>query len=103
MWDGISDARITFAASELGLAPGEGMSRLTENLNLQRGLLRYLDSVPDVQLLDKVKVQSIARDEDVRGNWPLVQLDDGRVLRARLLVNNLSLDSMYLNANLLSR
>ncbi|KZT12458.1 ubiquinone biosynthesis hydrox [Laetiporus sulphureus 93-53] len=89
VWDGISDARITFSASEIvyaGLDAPQEMARLIENLNLQRGLLRHLSSMPMIQLFDKVKVQSIQREEREGGGWPLVQLSDGRVLRARLLV-----------------
>jgi ubiquinone biosynthesis monooxygenase Coq6 len=93
VWDGISDARITFAASELGLEPLEPremrqMARLTENLNLQRALLSHLATVPEVQLLEKVKVNSIQREErEGGGGWPLVYLSDGRTLRTRLLVS----------------
>lgn len=60
---------------------------MTENLNLQRGLLRQLAQLPQVQLLQKTKVQSITRDSDDKQNWPLVYLDNGRVLRSRLLVS----------------
>ena len=70
--------------------PGETrqMARLTENLNLQRALLRHLASLPEVQLLDKVKVQSIQQEErEGGGGWPLVHLSDGRILRTRLLVS----------------
>ena len=63
------------------------MARLTENLNIQRALLRHLDSASSVELVDKVKVQSIEREEREGGGWPLVHLSDGRVLRARLLVS----------------
>ncbi|KAG6866539.1 hypothetical protein C0991_002024 [Blastosporella zonata] len=87
VWDGISDARITFSSSEIGLErPQEGMARLTENLNLQRGLLRRLEELPEVQVIDNTKVKSILRDTEERGPWPLVHLDNGQVLRARLLV-----------------
>ncbi|KAG5647914.1 hypothetical protein DXG03_007838 [Asterophora parasitica] len=87
VWDGVSDARITFSASEIGLSrPHEGMARLTEILNLQRGLLHHLDTLPTVQLLEKTKVSSIIRDAESSGGWPLVHLDNGRILRARLLV-----------------
>lgn len=87
VWDGISDARVTFSASDIGFdSSEEGMAKLTENLNLQRGLLRHLDEIPGVHLLDKTKVQSILRDTEERGGWPMVHLDNGRVLRARLLV-----------------
>ncbi|KIP02996.1 hypothetical protein PHLGIDRAFT_111423 [Phlebiopsis gigantea 11061_1 CR5-6] len=86
VWDGVSDARITFSASELPMHSTPEISRLTENLNLQRGLLRHIGQFPEVQLLHKVKVQNIVRD-DCEGNaWPLVHLSDGTVIRARLLV-----------------
>ncbi|KAJ7890625.1 ubiquinone biosynthesis hydrox [Mycena olivaceomarginata] len=84
VWDGVSDARIEFSGSLLGLgSPVQGIARMTENLNLQRGLLRHLEGIPEVQILDKAKVQTIDRAE---GDWPLVHLDNGRVLRSRLLV-----------------
>ncbi|KAE9406196.1 ubiquinone biosynthesis hydrox [Gymnopus androsaceus JB14] len=93
VWDGVSDARITFSASELGVpTPDQGMARLTETLNLQRGLLRHLQSIPDVHVLDKSKVQSITVDE-TPGSWPLVHLDTGRVLKARLLIGADGLNS----------
>ncbi|GBE86276.1 ubiquinone biosynthesis hydrox [Sparassis latifolia] len=84
VWDGLSDARITFDAPERSAF--SGLARITENLNLQRALLRRLSTVPSVQLLDKVKVQAIQREERQGGDWPLVHLSDGRILRARLLV-----------------
>jgi len=64
------------------------MARLTENLNLQRGLLQHLDKYPDVELRQRTKVTSISPDET---GWPLVKLDDGTVIRARLLVSFLLL------------
>jgi ubiquinone biosynthesis monooxygenase Coq6 len=87
IWDGVSDARITFSASELPLKSVTELSRLTENLNLQRGLLRHLSQSPEVQILDKVKVQTIEREDREENAWPLVQLSDGRVIRTRLLVS----------------
>ncbi|KZT25240.1 ubiquinone biosynthesis hydrox [Neolentinus lepideus HHB14362 ss-1] len=85
VWDGLSDARITYTASELGFLHHNRpqMARLTENLNLQRALLRYLSSLPEVRLFDNTKVSNIAREG---GGSPLVNLSTGRVLRARLLV-----------------
>lgn len=92
VWDGVSDARITFSmqddhSSILSAEAETQLATLTENLNLQRGLLRYLDNNGTVELADKVKVQSIVREEREGGGWPLVHLSDGRVLRARLLVS----------------
>ena len=86
MWDGISDARITFHASELENGVSSQMSFLTENINLQRALLRRLSGVREVQILDNVKVDSIQTDNKEHSRWPLVHLSDGKVLRARLLV-----------------
>ena len=91
VWDGVSDARINFNSIEMGLGRATGnpqMARLTENLNLQRALLRHIGGNPATQLFDKIKVHSISREELDSGGWPLVHLSDGRVLRARLLVSS---------------
>ncbi|KAK1221077.1 putative ubiquinone biosynthesis monooxygenase [Marasmius sp. AFHP31] len=92
VWDGVSDARITFSAAEIGLEhPEEGMARITENLNLQRGLLRHIRKVPGIDVLDKTKVQSIT--SEGAGQWPLVHLDNNQTLKARLLVGADGLNS----------
>lgn len=62
------------------------MARLTEILNLQRGLLKRLEELPDIQLRDKTKVKTISQDVEERGGWPMVHLENGQILRARLLV-----------------
>ncbi|KAF7430776.1 putative ubiquinone biosynthesis monooxygenase [Pleurotus ostreatus] len=88
VWDGVSDARISFHASDVpttGSTEGQQMARLTENLNLQRGLLRHLKTHPEIELIDKTKVESIIRDEE-EGQWPLVKLANDRILRTRLLI-----------------
>ncbi|KAH9059062.1 hypothetical protein EDB87DRAFT_1685008 [Lactarius vividus] len=89
VWDGISDARIDFSAAALGLGRGKGssqMARLTETLNLQRGLLQHLSGQSNITLLDSTKVENIFSDDIPGGGWPMVQLSNGNVLRARLLV-----------------
>ncbi|KAF9453531.1 ubiquinone biosynthesis hydrox [Macrolepiota fuliginosa MF-IS2] len=87
VWDGISDARISFDAAEIGtVSQNEGMARLTENLNLQRGLLHLLEKAPGVDLIHRTKVTSVTRESEGHGAWPIVNLDNGRRLRARLLV-----------------
>jgi ubiquinone biosynthesis monooxygenase Coq6 len=86
VWDGISDARITFSASDLPAGTSQ-LSRLTENLNLQRALLRHISKIPEIKLLDKVRVDSIKNEEPEVNGWPLVHLSNGQTLRARLLVH----------------
>lgn len=99
VWDGVSDARIEFSAAELGLqVEHSGMSRLTENFNLQRALLRHLDSILEVNLLQQTKVVSITNDLEERGGWPLVHLDNSKTIRARLLVRQ----KRYFIVNLLA-
>ena len=61
------------------------MARLTENLNLQRGLLRSLAERP-VTIFDNTKVDAIERDDSASGSWPPIHTSNGSVLRARLLV-----------------
>ena len=62
------------------------MSRMTENLNLQRGLLKSLSQTPEVRLLDNVRVTAIEKEEGGNG-WPLVRLSNGQTFRTRLLVS----------------
>ena len=59
---------------------------MTENLNLQRGLLRRLSKTPEIQLLDNVRVTAIEKEDGVNG-WPLVRLSNGQTFRTRLLVS----------------
>ena len=40
---------------------------MTENLNLQRGLLKRLLQIPEVQLLDKVRVTAIEKEGEANG------------------------------------
>ncbi|EGN95013.1 hypothetical protein SERLA73DRAFT_170904 [Serpula lacrymans var. lacrymans S7.3] len=86
----MSDARITFDTSESGAwgtSESTPMANMTENLNLQRALLRYMSHSPTVRLLDRVKVVSIDREDKEGGlGWPLVHLSNGTTLRTRLLV-----------------
>jgi ubiquinone biosynthesis monooxygenase Coq6 len=69
------------------------MARITENLNLQRGLLKHIEKLP-IELIDKTKVQAIERGPGELGGWPVIQLSNGQTLRARLLVSA-SLYSSY--------
>jgi ubiquinone biosynthesis monooxygenase Coq6 len=62
------------------------IARLTENLNLQRALLRRLQHLHEsVRLVENTKVVGIDAGE-LSGGWPIVTLSSGEALRARLLV-----------------
>ncbi|KAF8677629.1 Ubiquinone biosynthesis monooxygenase COQ6, mitochondrial [Rhizoctonia solani] len=91
VWDGISDARIHFSPSDLARLPTTGtipgsMAMMTENLNLQQGLLRKLESVPNVKLLDTTKVEGIQSGPGDYNSWPVVNTSTGKSLRSRLLI-----------------
>lgn len=92
VWDGLSESRIEFNSPNATESPVE-MARLTENINLQRGLLRQVDksvSAGTITLLDKTKVSSIASDIESDApssdGWPILHLSDSQTIRARLLV-----------------
>lgn len=74
------------------------MARMTENINLQRALLKRLDECPEVRIMDKTKVDSIEQ-ENAAGGWPVVRVSDGSALRARLLVRVLLLNCRVLGNN----
>ncbi|KAF8863436.1 ubiquinone biosynthesis hydrox [Acephala macrosclerotiorum] len=88
VWDGVSGARIEFDWPEE--KRGTVIAVMNENLNLTSGLLKRVEEVGGVEVFDKQKVESIGLGEeteegDLRG-WPVVKLDGGRELAARLLV-----------------
>ncbi|SCZ87562.1 BZ3500_MvSof-1268-A1-R1_Chr2-2g05028 [Microbotryum saponariae] len=108
VWDGLSDARITFNSPTLdrhdpfsphstapiastscrspNIAP---MATLIENLNLQRACMRALEGAKNLDLVDNKKVLSITSDAS---GWPIIEIGSGvegettRKLRARLLI-----------------
>ncbi|GAA6036816.1 hypothetical protein JCM8097_003492 [Rhodosporidiobolus ruineniae] len=112
VWDGLTDARIEFAAPFLSrsvasapssspsswdadfaaaLRPARGsMSTMVENLNLQQAALRRIEQLKRekgarVEVVEGTRVKSI---EEGEGGWPVVKLEgeEGRELRARLLI-----------------
>ncbi|KAF8471500.1 ubiquinone biosynthesis hydrox [Gautieria morchelliformis] len=90
IWDSLTDSRITFSASDIPAAmlksSDSEIARLTENLNLQRALLRRLETQRHVSLIDKTKVDAIYQEEREEGGWPVVRLANGRQFRVRLLI-----------------
>lgn len=127
VWDGVSGARITFDAANVGgvqssflhqvfsgnipTPPGVNNSTspenlddskevsplawMTENLHVQYGLQKQLvgHQARGVKLdvFEKTKVQGIATEQGEsaqlpQGDWPAVQLDNGKTLVTRLLI-----------------
>lgn len=88
VWDGISDARIEFEWP--AEKKGQTIAYMTENLNLTSGLLKRIDELGGVEVLDGQKVEDISlaseTEEHNLSGRPLVTLSGGRHLAARLLV-----------------
>lgn len=89
VWDGITGARIDFDWDHRG-GRGRTIAYMTENLNTTSGLLKRLDELGGVTILDNNKVESIGLGEETEdldlSGWPVIQLSGGQSLAARLLV-----------------
>lgn len=97
VWDGVSDARIDFNAASLN-TENNAIAYIVENVHIQNALLKRLDACRSegahVDILPKARVQAITMDEESPSpqegldlsDWPTVHLDNGRSLKARLLV-----------------
>ena len=101
MWDGLTGSRIEFSAWDVhpNATGTPEMSKFVENLNLQKGLLLNLREQNRVEIIDKTRVAAIeggvstittsadaAAGARADGGWPVVVLENGRRIRARLLV-----------------
>ncbi|KAL7629597.1 putative ubiquinone biosynthesis monooxygenase [Parahypoxylon ruwenzoriense] len=98
VWDGVSDARIEFewapdSSAGAGAEEGEGVrtvAYMAENLNLTSGLLGRLHELGGTTVIDKARVADITLGEETEDldlrEWPIVRLDGGKQLAARLLV-----------------
>lgn len=88
VWDGISGARIEFDWP--GQHQGKIVAYMNENLNLTSSLLKRLEELGGVEILDSQKVETIELGQETDQldlqSWPVVQLSSGRQLTARLLV-----------------
>ncbi|KAF2742595.1 ubiquinone biosynthesis hydrox [Sporormia fimetaria CBS 119925] len=97
VWDGVSDARISFdwdSARPL-LSPRKPTQPTTiaymiENVNTTTALLSRLLELGHVDMYTATKVESIELGTDTEaldmGSWPIVTLSNGKSLAARLLV-----------------
>ncbi|MBE7181295.1 MAG: FAD-dependent monooxygenase, partial [Terriglobus roseus] len=96
VWDGVTGSRISFdwAGPSQGLVqspdPTGTIAYMIENNNLTKALFSRLSALGGCAVLSPARVASIdlgadRGDLDLR-SWPVVTLDDGRTLAARLLV-----------------
>jgi len=93
VWDGLTYSRISFnwsSTEQSYAADDKAIAYMVENLNLTSGLLRYIDEVGGLSILDKLKVENISMgletEEHKLSSWPVVEVSGGRRLAARLLV-----------------
>lgn len=107
VWDGITGASIHL---DSGILQNYGMDKgmeqntiayMVENLNIQCAALKRLEECraegSHIDLIQKVKVADINRTTEEKSegkedgldleDWPTVHLDNGKSLKARLLVN----------------
>jgi ubiquinone biosynthesis monooxygenase Coq6 len=88
VWDGVSGARIEFDWPVD--KQSQTIAYMTENLNLTYGLLKRIDELGGVEVLDGEKVEDIVLVEGTEelnlSGWPLLGLSGGQKLAARLLV-----------------
>lgn len=107
VWDGVTDARIHLDSALLksysvnNNIEENTIAYIVENVNLQSAALKRLDECrtegSHIDFIQKVKVAEIERpldnkpQEESEGldlqDWPTVHLDNGKKLKARLLVS----------------
>lgn len=89
VWDGVSGARIAFGWGE-ERREGRTVAYMNENANLTAGLLKRVEELGGVEILEGERVEEIVFGEDGverdLSGWPVVGLKGGRKLAARLLV-----------------
>lgn len=96
VWDGVSDARISFdwdTARSLGpRKPTQPttIAYMIENVNTVSALLGRLEELGGVDIFSSTKVDSIELGADTEqldlSSWPVLSLSNGKSLAARLLV-----------------
>ena len=96
VWDGVSGAQINFdwagPSASLVQPPNSSgaIAYMIENNNLTKALFHRLTALQDVQITTPARVESIELGEDSPDldmrSWPMVTLNTGQKLAARLLV-----------------
>ena len=99
VWDGVADSRISFDWESIGkpTATDSGedsntIAYMTENANLTTALLRRLEALGGVSVIDSTRVSNIELGQDTDTldlrSWPILTLSNGRSLAARLLIGS---------------
>merc|ERR1712225_10692 len=88
VWDGLTGSRIEFNSWDTHPTAMEQpeMAKFVENTHLQKALLNNLRELGNVECIDKTRVKDITQSDVLSGAWPIVELENGRKIRARLLV-----------------
>ncbi|KAI9259623.1 hypothetical protein BDA99DRAFT_513743 [Phascolomyces articulosus] len=106
VWDGVTDARIEFDTAlleQLGVNMDEkdpAIAYMVENVHLQHAILKHLEACrgigATVDTFQKARVENISLDKESAlssgeeelnlADWPVVTLNNGVSLKARLLV-----------------
>lgn len=91
VWDATGDGEIHFDAADLGV---DVLGHLVENRVVQLALLQQLKTFDNIDFLCPVNIQNI----DLQTDKNKVQLDDGRIIYAQLLVGADGAQSAVRNA-----
>lgn len=88
VWDGVTGSRIEFDWP-VG-STGKTIAYMNENLNLTKGLLKRIEELGGVEVFDNMRVENIELAKETESmdlsSWPVVELQGGKQLAARLLI-----------------
>lgn len=95
VWDGVTGASIHLDSAILDVKE-QTIAYMVENINVQHAALQRIEECRaqgvQIDLFEKTKVAEIDKESTSRedglnlNDWPTVHLDDGKQLKARLLV-----------------
>ena len=90
VWDGVTDARISFDSMQAASSSSGPVACMIENVNLTTALQKRLSALGRADIFSPARVESISYGMESAAAdlsmWPVVKLNNGRSLSARLLV-----------------
>lgn len=97
VWDGVTGAKIHLDSALLNTnGQQQTIAYMVENVNVQSAALKRIEECRaqgvHIDIFQKTKVAEINRESETSHNgidlkdWPTIHLDDGKKLKARLLV-----------------